>query len=237
MTKKKKKKLPDRILPIPCSDKEGWTETWLKPSNRNLLNIPHPWRGVFTGPPSSGKSTAIKNIIVRSKPKFAEIIVCHLDDKSSEWEDCNPTMIKELPEPTSFDRKKKKLLILEDLNLADMSKTDKAKLNRLFGYASSHCNLSIAITCQNSFDLSPSIRRMANLYIVFKQPDLNSLITLASRTGLKSKHMLYIMSRLLKQPHDSLWIDLGKNSPSPYRINGYDSITLPELDTAIKELL
>ena len=233
--KKEKKQLPNVLIPIKCSDKEGWTESW--DSKRNLLNIPHPFRLVATGPPSSGKSTAIKNIIVRAKPPFKEIIVVHLDPEGSdEWNDVNPVMKKEIPEPTSFDRKKKRLLIFEDLNLSEMSKIDKAKLNRLFGYASSHCNLSIAITCQNSFDCPAPIRRMCNLFVIFKQPDLNSLITLASRTGLKSKHMLYIMSRLLNQPHDSLWIDLQRNSPAPYRLNGYDKITLDELDHAIKNL-
>ena len=81
-------------------------------------------------------------------------------------------------------------------------------------------NLSIAITSQNAFDCPAPIRRMANCWVIFKQPDLISLITLASRTGLKSKHMLYIMSRLLNQPHDSLWIDLIRFSPAPYRLNG-----------------
>jgi hypothetical protein len=234
-TKSSKKELPNKLIPIICTDKEGWTESWT--AGRNLLNIPHPFRLCAFGPPSSGKSTAIKNIIVRAKPEFKEIIVVHLDPEGSkEWDDCDAKIIAVIPEPTSFDRTKKKLLILEDLNLSDMSKIDKNKLNRLMGYSSSHSNLSICITAQNSFDLSPSIRRMANLYIIFKQPDLNSLITLASRTGLAKKHMLFIMSRLLTQPHDSLWVDLQKASLSPYRINGYDSITLNQLDTAIKEL-
>jgi len=233
--KKEKKQLPNVLIPIKCSDKEGWTESW--DSKRNWLNIPHPFRLVATRPPSSGKSTAIKNIIVRAKPPFKEIIVVHLDPEGSdEWNDVNPIMAQKIPEPTSFDRKKKRLLIFEDLNLSEMSKTDKAKLNRLFGYASSHCNLSIAITSQNAFDCPAPIRRMANCWVIFKQPDLNPLITLASRTGLKSKHMLYIMSRMLNQPHDSLWIDLQRNSPAPYRLNGYDKITLDELDHAIKNL-
>jgi hypothetical protein len=232
--KKSKKQLPYTLLPIPCSDKEEWSESWS--AGRNWLNIPHPWRGVFTGPPSSGKSTAIKNIIVRAKPKFKEVIVCHLDENSTEWKDCDAKMIKELPEPTSFDRTRKRLLILEDLNLSDMSKADKNKLNRLMGYTSSHCNLSIAITCQNAYDLSPSIRRMANLYVIFKQPDMNSLIILASRTGLKSKHMLYIISRLLKNPHSSLWINTQRNCPAPYAADAYNAITLEQLDQAIKSL-
>ena len=60
-SKSKNKKLPNEIIPISCSDKLGYTEKWNE--KRNLLNICHPWRGCFTGPPSSGKSTSIKNII------------------------------------------------------------------------------------------------------------------------------------------------------------------------------
>ena len=236
MTKKKKNlRLPNVILPVDCSDKVGYTEKWYE--HRNLLNICHPWRGFFTGPPSSGKSCAIKNIIIRAKPEFEEILVVHIDPEgTTEWDDCDAEMLDEIPEPTSFDRETKKLLIIEDLNLSQMNKEDKAKLNRIFGYSSSHCNLSVAITCQNAFDLNASLRRMCSLFVIFKQPDINSLITLASRTGLKSKHMLYIMSRLLSAQHSSLWIDLKTGSPAPYRINGFTPITLEELDNDIKQL-
>ena len=225
-------KLPNKIIPIECSDKENFTEAWSP--GRNLLNIPHPFRSCFTGPPSSGKSTAIKNIIIRAKPEFEEILVVHLDfEGTTEWDDCDAEMLDQIPEPTDFDRETKRLLIIEDLNLSDLPKDDKNKLNRLFGYTSSHCNLSIAITCQNAFDMNASLRRMCSLFVIFKQPDVNALITLASRTGLKSQHMLYIMSRLLKNQHDSLWIDMKSNSPAPYRINGFNTITLEQLDNSI----
>ena len=89
-SKTKSKRLPNEILAISCSDKEGYTEKWNE--NRNLLNIPHPFRSCFTGPPSSGKSCSIKNIIIRAKPEFEEILVCHLDPEgSSEWDDCAMT--------------------------------------------------------------------------------------------------------------------------------------------------
>ena len=122
------------------------------------------------------------------------------------------------------------------MNLKELSKENKERLNRLMGYTSSHCNLSIAITCQAAFDLSPSIRRMANLFIVFKQIDISSFVTLASRLGLKKEHMLLIMSRLLPNCHDSLWIDTSRGSPAPYRINGFNPITLQELDNVVKSL-
>ena len=56
--KEKRLKLPNKIIPIPCADKDGWSEKWYP--NRNLLNFPHSWRGVFCGPPSCGKTNLIK---------------------------------------------------------------------------------------------------------------------------------------------------------------------------------
>lgn len=227
--------LPDKIIPIPCSDKEGWSECWDTPKRRNLLNIPHSWSGFFIGPPSSGKSTMIKNLILRAKPRFREVLVYHFDpDSSSEWDDVDAKYLTEFPDPKSFDRNKKRLLILEDLNLKQMGKEDRAKLNRLCGYTRSHCNLSVAITAQNPYDLDASIRRMANLIVLWKSADMNSLKTLASRTGLKASHVEFVMLHLCKQPHDSLMIDLQRNSPAPYRINGYTPVTLQQLDEAVK---
>ena len=195
MTKKTKSDLPNNIIPIVCADKEDWTEKWT--SERNILNFPHPWRGIFIGLPSSGKSTYIKNIIIRSKPHFQEIIVSGFDNENShEWDDkLTVKFISGIPDPKSFDRNKKRLLIIEDLDVSLLKPVDKSNLNRLFGYTSSHCNLSIALTAQNPFDVKPSIRRMANLFVLFKNHDMNSLITLASRTGLKAKHMIILMSQ------------------------------------------
>jgi hypothetical protein len=227
--------LPDSIIPIECADKEGWSESWS--SGRNWLNFPHPTRGVFCGLPSSGKSTYIKNIIIRTIPHYEEIIVSGFDnDNSKEWDDkLKVTFISGIPDPKSFNRDKKRLLIIEDLDTSNLKPVDKSNLNRLFGYTSSHCNLSIFLTCQNPFDVKPPIRRMANLFVLFKSHDMNSLITLSSRTGIKSKHMVVIMSQLLTNPHDSLTIDLQQNSPAIYRINGYQKITLKELDEMVKE--
>ena len=99
--KKDKKQLPDKVLPICSSDKKNWTEKWYP--GRNLLNLPHSFRMICIGPPSSGKSCMIKNIIVRSDPPFEQIICCHLDhENSKEWDDVNAEMVGELPDPTTF---------------------------------------------------------------------------------------------------------------------------------------
>ena len=218
-----KKKLPDRIIPICSADKEGWTEKWDK--GRNLLDFPHPWRGIFSGPPSSGKSCTIKNVIIRANPPFEKIIVVHYSpEDSTEWNDVNAEMINVIPSPHDIEVGGKKLLILEDLDLSSLTKEELGNLNRLYGYASSHKNLSIALTCQNSFDAPVSARRVSNLFILYRQPDMNAMAILATRTGLKSKELLDIFSKYINHEHGSLWIDLTKNTPAKLRIDGYNII-------------
>ena len=227
-------KLPDKILPIPCSDKKKWREKWH--NGRNMLNIPHSFRLLAIGPPDSGKTTLIKNIILRADPPFKKILVYHFSDTTSEWSDIDGKKIKDL-DPLAYEgNNDKTIIIIDDCNFKNANKDLKYKINRLFGYTSSHCNVSICITAQNPYDISPEIRRMANLICLWKNHDMNSLKTLASRTGLKAKQIEFIMIYLLKNPHDFLMIDLQANSPAIYRINGYTKLDLNKLDEAIKKL-
>jgi len=211
--------LPDRILPIKCIDKKD-TDYWYK--GRNLLNIPHPFRACLIAPPSGGKSTAIKNILIRADPPYEEIFVTHFDSEGShEWNDLASYISNELPDPLSIDRDKKRCLIIEDLNLKMLESAEASKLNRLCGYTSSHCNLSIFITCQNYSDLNSSIRRMCNLFVIFRNPDVSSMATLSNRVGLTRKQMIDYL-QLLNEPHSSLWIDLTLHTPKKIRLNGFD---------------
>jgi hypothetical protein len=99
--KTKKVELPKELLPIKNADKEGWMETWSK--KRDLLNIPHPMRGVFLGPPHTGKSTTIKNILLRADPPFERVICIHCDHEGSkEWDDIGAEMRGDIPAPTEF---------------------------------------------------------------------------------------------------------------------------------------
>jgi ribosome biogenesis GTPase A len=70
---KKLFRLPNKIIPISCSEKKGWREKWYE--GRNMLNLPHSFRLLCIGPPDSGKSTLIKNIIIRAKPDSENIII------------------------------------------------------------------------------------------------------------------------------------------------------------------
>ena len=76
MPKRDADKLPDELLPIKNDDK-AFHEKWTK--GRNMLNMPHPFRGVILGTPNCGKSTTSKNLIIRQDPPFQEVFVIHCD--------------------------------------------------------------------------------------------------------------------------------------------------------------
>jgi hypothetical protein len=231
--KKKELQLEDRIYPIRNSDKDGWTEHWY--DGRNRLNLPHPWRFLGIARPSSGKSTVIKNIILRTVPKFKEILVYSFDkEATNEYDDIGATMLESFPSAKGWNRDKKRLLIIEDVNLKGMSNIDRSNLNRIMGFTSSHCNLSVAVTAQSCFDVDPPTRRMASVICLWKNHDMNSLYQMASRTGLKKEHVEFIFIYLIKGNHDFLMIDLSNGSKFPYRINGFKSITLQQLDDGVK---
>ena len=104
-----KKKLPRRIIPVKCPDKKNH-EKWYK--GRDLLNIPAPARICCLAPPNSGKKSFIKNLIIRAKPMYEEVIVVHCDaEGTSEYDDVEAEMLTELPDPKEFDPDTKKLLI------------------------------------------------------------------------------------------------------------------------------
>ena len=106
------------------------------------------------------------------------------------------------------------------MNLSTLSKKAKENLDRLAGYARSHRGTSIFCNAQNPFDVPVGFRRMANVFCLWRQPDLNAVSAMASKTGFKPSDFQFLFSHCKKQ-HDSILIDLTNNSPAKIRFNGY----------------
>ena len=221
MTKvKKSAKLPNKIIPLPNADKE-FHEHWYK--NRNLLNFPHPYRSVILGKPNVGKTTLIKNIIMRQHPPFEEIKVIHCDGNyTQEYNDLECEMLDSIPEPEEWEGQVKTFVILDDLEYKLMNKEQKRSLDRLFGYVSTHKNISVMLTAQDPFNVPPIVRRCSNLFVLWKSNDMDSLSQLSRKSGLKSDELKDIFKHVCNQPRDSLWIDLTSGTPAPLRKNGFE---------------
>lgn len=233
MPKKIKRRLPNRILVMPNKDK-AFHEKWTK--GRNMLNIPHPFRCVALGPPNSGKSLIVKNILLRAKPQFEEVYVIHCDPGyTKEYDDIEAIMLDSIPAPNEWEGKVKTLVILDDLEFKGMNKIQKHNLDRLFGFVSTHKHISCILCSQDPFNVPPIVRRCANLWVLWRCPDLDAMSTCARKTGMKSKNFNTIFNQLHLNGHNSLWLDMTTNSPYPMRKNGYTIIRKQDGDETKKE--
>jgi hypothetical protein len=214
--------LPKKIIPIPNADK-GFHEKWIK--GRDMLNIPHPFRCVCLGPPNMGKTTIVKNLILRAKPQFEKVFVIHCDpDYSREYEDVGGEMLHEIPAPSEWDGDCKTLVVLDDLEFKAMNKIQRKNLDRLFGFVSTHKDISCVLCSQDPFNVPPIVRRCSNLWVLWRMTDLDALSTCARKTGMKAQAFHSIFSKLMTEPKDSLWLDMTDHSPYPMRKNGYEQM-------------
>lgn len=234
--RKKKLRLPNKIIPLPNPDKT-FHEKWYK--GRGMLNIPHPFRCVALGPPNVGKTTIVKNLLLRAEPPFEEVVVIHCDSGyTKEYNDIgeNLELINEIPAPEDWEGIKKTLVVLDDLEFKGMNKQQKRCLDRLFGYVSTHKNISCILCSQDPFNVPPIVRRCSNLWVLWRCPDLDAMATCARKTGLKANNFNSIFNQLMMEPRDSLWIDTTAHTPYPMRKNGFQIINKQEGEDTKKEL-
>lgn len=222
---KVKARLPNKILLIKCSDKEHHESYPKDPTKRNLMNYPHPWVMVCTGRRNSGKSMYIKNTIVRAKPAFERIQVMSCDPEAKEWEDVGGEVLPEIPSPEDYmDNEEKTLIVFDDICFVDLDKESKRKLDRLVGFISSHCNISIAIANQDYFSVISIARKCASLHVIWRPTCDDELKIISRRTGVESKKIMSVFNTVMTEPTDSLTINLIKRCPYPLIKNGFEPI-------------
>ena len=222
--KKKADKLPNKLIHIPNEDK-GFTEHWYK--NRSALNFPAPHRVILCGKPGCSKTNTLKNIIMRQHPPYDRIYLIHCDSENTrEYDDFEPEILDGIPDPNFWsDPEEKKAVILDDIEYQKMPKDQLRNLSRLVGYCSTHRNVNVFITSQDAMTIAPIVRRCANVFILWKNQDLDSMVTLARKSGLKKDDLKDIFKSTCQGDRDGLWIDLTPGTPYPLRVNGFEILT------------
>lgn len=228
--KKPPRKLPTELIPFRNADKK-WHESW--DSERDLLNFPHPFRCVMCGPPNRGKTTAVKNILVRQWPPFEKMVVIYPGGAqgTSEYEDVlgdNVEILDHFPDtewwPTVAAGAIKTLCVIDDFELKGLNKKDRASLDRLVGHVSTHRHVSVILCSQNFYNIPPIARRCANVFVLWKPRDKTSMNSVSQRIGYDLDELF----KLAPAEHDSLWVDLTAKTPAPLRLNGYKQISEKE---------
>lgn len=228
MSDVRKAKLPKKLLIMSNPDKQFHESNY---AERDLCDLVHPFRLLLFGPPNCGKTSTLRNVILRAgtgrDPPFEEIFLIHCDpDYTREYDDLDCELLTEIPAPDEWVGECKSLVILEDLEYKSMNKIQKRNLDRLYGYVSTHKNISVALLSQECISIPISVRRMSNFFILWRCPDLNAMANIASRTGIKKDQFLDIFERLMPDVHDSLWIDLSPGARFRLRKNGFQPIIM-----------
>ena len=227
--KKKKHKLPKKLIYIKNPDK-NFHEKWTK--HRDELDIPHPSRILAVGPPNMGKTLVAKNIILRANPPYEEVFIIHPDiEYSKEWDDVEGQLMTQIPAPTEWEGKKKTFVVIDDVEVKQLSKDQSRALDRLFGYVSTHKNITCFLTSQNFSNIPAAVRRMSNFWIIWKINDSDAMKICAKKAGMKPDALMGIFDEHMTVDDDSLWIDRTKRTPFPLRKNGY--IPLEKFDEMV----
>ena len=157
---------------------------------------------------------------------FKKIFLCHYDPDTKEYNDVDVLKLEGLPDSRSklFNTKKKNLLIVDDYDFVSLSKNELANLRSLFKYASTHKGISIIIATQDFFNVPSLIRRLSDVYFIWKGScDLDSLYQIGRRVGFTKSEFKQLMD-MCTSKFDNICIDFTVGSPAPVRFNGYTLI-------------
>lgn len=207
------KKEKNKIYILPNEDKDGWQEEL---DHNNLANFRRGFKMLISGRPSSGKTNLIKSLIIHQEPEFDEILICHIDKSTKEYDDTDGKMIdiSELPEPDEIDTESKILVILEDADFDGVSRNNREKINKYLRYICSHRGLSLIIVCQDPFSVPPTYRKKIDVFILFRF-DPTTLAILAKKCETTKEEFKYLFEHHITGRHDCLCVDL---TGSPYLI-------------------
>ena len=228
------KRLPQTIVPFQCSDKVGRIERWTQKRAQDLGNFPSPARILLVGPPGGGKSTLVKNLIIHQKPHFEEVYIVHPDEASTEWDDLEPTgtmpeipdidFWNQLPSHDEEDRPIKRAIVLDDVEYVSSNKEQLRNLATLLRYCSTHKFLTVYVCHQSYFDLPPLVKKMSNVFIIWKPRATNEVGLIENRTGLKKGVLKALFQEIATGPQDSLCVDYTHGSPARLRLNVWQPI-------------
>jgi len=208
MKKSNKFSLPNHIIPFKNPDKEFQEEP-----TSDLFFIPHSSRVIFYGGPSTGKTTSVLNCLLHQN--FDRVIVVHNDVNSKEYENVDCEYYDEVPDPNdeelNLDPTKKNIIIFEDLYYKALPKQQRKWLTDYFTTFSTHRSITCYLTCQDLFHQVPTnIRRCCNVFVIFKNVDMNNLRNICSVLNLDYKDIKFVFEKYLTSKFDNLIIDLNR---------------------------
>ena len=236
MPRRKKPKKPKKRIPKPKNviqaiknpDKVG-AESWTPKRAKDIGNFPSPSRILLLGPCGKGKSTLIKNLIIHQKPRFEEVYLIHQDaGVTKEYADLECTEeMNEVPDIDFWNYDgpfRKRAVIVDDLELTAANKERLKNLALMFRYVSTHKGLTVYFAHQSFFDVSPLVKKMSNVYVLWPPRARNELSMIENRVGLPDGTLKDLFATVATKHYDSICVDMTKDSPCKLRLNIWQPI-------------
>ena len=192
---------------------------------------------LLLGPCGLGKSTLIKNLILHQRPRFEEVYLIHEDAEfSKEYDDLDVTEklneipgidYWELPEGSIYI---KRAVIVDDLELTSANKERMKNLAILFRYCSTHKGLTIYFAHQSFFDVTSLVKKMANVYVLWKPRAYSELALIENRVGYAKGTLKELFNTVATGHRDSICVDLIEETSAKLRLNIWQKIEAQDED-------
>ena len=239
--RKYRPKLPTNKLQViknPEKDTGRWMQSYRKPPKGASVGWwPHPVKALFLGGCGRGKTNQIKNAFLQHQggigAPFRELYIITCSPLCREYDDLEPNgIMTEIPDADFFDGKKKVAVICDDFEMSNLNGPAKRKLSTLFRYVATHRNVSIFCGFQSFLDTPPLIRKVSDVFVVYKPNNRLEITTLANRLNLDAEDLRHIFKHICSGTYDSLCVNnipgaphrLTRNLHQPIKIDsGSDS--------------
>ena len=94
----------------------------------------------------------------------------------------------------------------------------------LFRYCSTHKGLTIYFAHQSFFDVTSLVKKMANIYVLWKPRAYSELALIENRVGYAKGTLKELFQTVATGHRDSITVDLTEGTPAPLRKNIWEKI-------------
>jgi len=163
-----------------------------KPSD-DWGSFPSPVNCIIAGGRNIGKTRVMKNILLRQTIYDHIVVYTPLEDT----QEYDVEYVNEIPPFSFFDKSQQyNCFIIEDCDVKnDLNREQRTLLGNYYRVAS-HMNIDLFTITQNPFNITPTLRRVANVVILFKNNDLDMLNSLCRKFNVKSSDLKAIFDTL-----------------------------------------
>jgi len=169
-----RKTLPT-VIPVESEDKKGYDKT---PPQDHPCSMPRRSRVALCAPPGHGKTSLIKNLLIRSRsdddPWAAVVVITGVGDYCKEWDKVvhTKTNFTEADESWWAAMSKKHdekpiACIVDDMNYADLKPKERSNAYKLMQFVCTHMNVTAFLASHSWVQLIPRLRRACDIVVLW----------------------------------------------------------------------